>query len=154
MTNAGIKYQTKTASTEEIRLHLKECNENFIPPLDQKVNLHEYSKKIFEKAITFEAWADKTLVGMVAAYFNDIENLSGYITSVSVDKNYTGKGVAHELMKSCIEYARKNNFLQIKLEVAEGNLKAIQLYKKFDFAAIEMKDTMVKMKLTINNSNS
>ena len=152
MNGEKIKYKIKTASSEEVYLHLKECNNNFIPPLNKKVDLHEYAGKIFEKAVTFEAWTNKTLIGLVAAYFNDMENLSGYITSVSVENNFKGKGIAYELMKNCIEYARQHKFLQITLEVAKENVKAIALYNKFNFFVFENKNGMVQMKLQINNT--
>jgi len=154
MIDLNLTYQTKTASTEEIYLHLKKCNNDFIPPLDQKVNLHEYSKKIFEKAITFEAWINKILVGLVAVYFNDVEKYFGYITNVSVLKDYKGKRIAYELMNRCIEYAKQHNFDQIILEVSSDNYEAIQLYKKFNFAAFENKNNMIGMKMQISDIDS
>ena len=61
----NIDYNTKTALVEDIYFHLKECNYNFIPPLDEKVNIMNYSKKIYEKAITFEAWNEKILIALI-----------------------------------------------------------------------------------------
>jgi ribosomal protein S18 acetylase RimI-like enzyme len=151
MSNPDIIYKTRTASTEEIFLHLTECKDDFNPPLDQTVDLSEYSKKIAEKAITFEAWIDNRLAGVVAAYFNDIENHSGYITHVGVLKNYKGKGVALNLMSRCIEFAIQNSFYQIQLEVAEDNDKAIQLYKKLNFVIFEKKEKKARMILQLVN---
>jgi len=131
-------------------IHLEECNENFIPPLDQKVDLRDYSKKLAEKSITFEAWDGKKLIGLVAAYFNDLEQRVGFITNVSVVKDHHGKGIARALMDRCIEYAKKENFRSIKLEVSENNEGAIQLYKKLSFTPIELKDQTVKMILDLN----
>lgn len=128
---------------------MKECSNDFIPPLDEKVNLEEYSKKLFEKAITFEAWEARHLVGLVAAYFNDPEKNSGYITSVSTNNKYSGEGVAKLLLKRCIDYAGEKNFKEIKLEVSGKNDKAIQLYKKFDFAVIETRNDSLIMKRDI-----
>ena len=151
MNEPGIKYQLKIASSEDIYLHLKECNSDFIPPLDQKVDLHEYSKKISEKAITFEAWENKILIGLVAGYFNDIEKKIGYITNVSVIKNWKGKGIALALMSQCIEYAKKYSFNEIDLEVSSQNIGALELYRKVKFVEFEKKNDMVFMKLKIND---
>ena len=153
MNNHGIKYQTKTASTEEIYLHLKECNDSFIPPLNQKVDLKEYARKIAEKAITFEAWADTTLVGLVAVYFNDFKNRVGYITNVSVVNDHKGKKIAYDLINNSIEYAKQFNFHQIELEVSPDNQQAIQLYKKFKFDVFENTNNLIRMKLKINDLN-
>ncbi|MBA3704781.1 MAG: GNAT family N-acetyltransferase [Bacteroidetes bacterium] len=152
MSTHKLKYKTKTATKEEIYLHLKECNNNFIPALDQKVSVKDYSEKIAEKAVTFEAWADNILVGLVAAYFNDSENRVGYITNVSITMNQSGKGIASELINRCMKYARQKNFKEIKLEVFKNNNKAIQLYKKLNFTSVEIKNDMVQMQQDLNNS--
>ena len=89
-----ILYKIKTATVEDIVLHLTACNKYFKPALDKKLDIQEYSEKIFRESVTFEAWADRVLVGLIASYFNDSENRSGFITSVSVEKKYKGKGIA------------------------------------------------------------
>ena len=70
----NLSYKIKTASANEIMIHLKKCSENFDPPLEKKVNLADYSKKLAEHSVSFEAWMESELVGLVAAYLNDIEN--------------------------------------------------------------------------------
>jgi ribosomal protein S18 acetylase RimI-like enzyme len=151
MSSPDTIYKTGTASIEDIFLHLTECKDDFNPPLDQTVDLSEYAKKISEKAITFEAWIDNRLAGLVAAYFNDVEKISGYITHVGVLKNYKGKGIAFDLMSRCIEFAIQNSFYQIRLEVSEDNDKAIQLYKKLNFAIFEKNEKKARMILDLVN---
>ena len=150
----NIQYKTKTATEEEIFSHLIECNDNFRPPLDEKVNIQEYSNKLFEKSLTFEAWTGQTLIGLVAAYFNDLKNYSGYITNVSVVRKYTGKGIASELLNICIEYAIKNNFKEIILEVAKEGNNAIHLYKNFGFLKFKSKGDVLLMKLVLANQSN
>lgn len=94
-----ILYRINTATPEDIYLHLEECQYNFVPPLNARVDIKEYSEKISAKAVTFEAWDDKILAGLLAAYFNDDEKISGFITNVSTLKRYQGKGIAAELVK-------------------------------------------------------
>lgn len=146
----NINYKTKTALTEEIYSHLKECNENFIPPLEEKVNIMNYSKKIFENAITFEAWNEKILVGLIAAYLNDTENKSAFITNVSTIKSYMGKGIAKELMKMCINYSKNYNFKEINLEVSSKNADALNLYLKYGFVKNKEEDSITFMSLILN----
>lgn len=145
----NIQYKTKTATEKEICSHLIECNANFQPRLDEKVNIQEYSKKIFKKSLTFEAWTGQILVGLVAVYFNDTENISGYITNVSVTREYTGKGIATKLLNICIEYAKKNYLSEISLEVSKESYEAIYLYKKLGFFDFESKDKFLVMKLSL-----
>ena len=128
------------------------CNENFIPHLEKKVNIHEYSRKIVEKAVTFEAWADGILAGLVAAYFNDPENRIGYITNVSRMKRYAGLGIVSVLMNLCIRYAKQRNFKEIRLEVHMDNVAAVNLYRESGFVDYESKNDSLFMKLELSRS--
>ncbi len=107
-----IKYKIKTATETDIRLHLEACNNNFTPLLSDRININKYSKQLFDKSITFEAWENKVLTGLIAAYFNQTSQ-SAFITNVSVLKNFMGLGIASELLRKCIEYASQNNIYEI-----------------------------------------
>ena len=133
MDNLQITYGINTANRENIEAHLVNCNETMCPRLDKRVIIQDYAGKIHELAVTFEAWLDHTLVGLVAAYFNDMITKTGYITDVSVMKDYMGRGIASELMKMCIGYAKETDFRRIQLEVYKDNSSAIHLYRKFGF---------------------
>lgn len=151
MSNPDLKYKVKTATAEEINGHLIKCNDNFLPPLNKKVSIEEYSKKLFEKSVTFEAWSGNLLAGLVAAYFNDKENFAGFISNVSVLPEYSGKGIASVLLEHCNKYAAKKGFKEIKLEVSQENYPAIHLYKKSGYNEIEKKDNLVIMKIETGN---
>ncbi len=153
MNMAFTSYKIKTASEEEICSHLYCCNDNFMPPLIQRVDIDEYSKKIFDRAITFEAWHYKVLIGLVAAYFNDSSDCTGYITNVSVNLNCMGNGIATTLMNNCLEYARQCNIKYITLEVEKSNYSTIRLYEKFGFKEAETRGSSVLMKLYFFNND-
>ena len=141
-----VVYKTKTAGVKDILIHLNKCKGNFVPALDKTVDIPEYSKKIVQNSVTFEAWVNKDLTGLIAAYFNDKENHSGFITNVSVVNEYAGSGLASELLKNCINYAGEKNFKEINLEVSHKNEQAIGLYKKYDFHQTGVKDDLIIMK--------
>ncbi len=150
MIKENIKYRIKKTTKNEIYLHLIQCNDEFIPKLDTRVNLEEYSNKIEQFAITFEAWYNEKLVGLIATYLNQ-ENELGFITNVSVVKNYMGVGVASKLLEMCINYMEDRNIKNIKLEVSCSNIPAINFYKKYNFVAIENKEDTLIMNLKIEN---
>lgn len=152
MEEKKINYKIKAASEKDVFLHLRECNDSFLPPLNEKVNIDEYAKKIFEKAITFEAWEDDILVGLIAVYFNDLNRRVGFITNVSVVKKYMGMGVASVLLENCIEYATHKGFAEIQLEVDKKNMTAILFYKKYNFMDVGISADVILMKLEINNT--
>ncbi len=141
-----IEYKLKTASELEIYDHLFECKDHFVPSLDKTVDIRRYSKKIFERATTFEAWDKSKLIGLVAGYFNDYDNHKGYITNVSVTRDYQGKGIAVKLIKMCKDYAIKNNFNEINLEVNKSNKSIIKLYQRLGFDEIEVRYDFLAMK--------
>ena len=132
-----LKYKVKTASKEQIYSHLKECDGNFTPPLSSRGDLLDYSRKIFEKSVSFEAWQDKVLVGMINAYLNDPSSQTGFITNVSILKEYMGKGIASTLLEMCMEHARNLSYTGLKLEVSRENSAAIKLYSRAGFKVIE-----------------
>lgn len=142
----NVVYETGTADVQSIQAHLNACKNNFIPALDKTVDIAAYSKKIAENCITFEAWINNKLAGLIAAYFNDTENASGFITNVSVLKNYTGRGLASELLKNCIDYGVENKFKEIGLEVDRQNEQAIWLYKKMGFYQSATKNNSLVLK--------
>lgn len=144
-----IIYKTGVASYNEVFTHLLRCSDNFMPPLSNTVDLELYSKKIVENSVTFEAWINNELVGLIAAYFNDLKQETGYITNVSTIKEYHGKGIASQLLNSCINYGKQHQFKVISLEVFRQNISAIQLYKKYDFIETAFKDENMVMKKKI-----
>lgn len=148
MENSALVYKTNTASFEDIEVHLTACDKNFTPPLSEKVNIAEYSKKIAVRAANFECWDAEKLVGLIACYFNDAAK-KGFITNVSVIGEYGGKGIASVLMKNCIKRAKEQDFDVLELEVIKNNDGAVKLYKKFYFFEIESKDKSIIMRLEI-----
>jgi ribosomal protein S18 acetylase RimI-like enzyme len=124
-------YRTATATQGEIFRHL--CSACFTPRLGERVDLVQYSKKLTDNAVTFEAWNDDTLVGLVAAYFNDPTNQRGFITSVSTVEAHQGRGVAKALMQRCLIYGRSRGFREVYLEVHRENTAAICLYRSCGF---------------------
>jgi len=128
-----IQYKINTANKVEIINHLELCKSNFIPPLDKTVNINNYGAKLKAKSITFEAWFKNSLIGLVASYFNDYNTLTGFITNVSVIREFMGQGISLILLDLCINYAKKENFSSIKLAVHKDNNKSIYLYQKRNF---------------------
>lgn len=143
--SAAVNYVENKASEAEIAEHLLRCDADFVPPLSKRLEINDYAKKIFAHATRFEAWSDNKLLGLVAAYYNDQKNRVAFITSVSVLREWAGKGIAAHLMNQCIEHAKKMGMLQIRLEVASNNRVAIKLYEKTGFELCESKESFFTM---------
>jgi ribosomal protein S18 acetylase RimI-like enzyme len=149
--SAAIEYLVNKTSAGQIAEHLSRCDSDFVPPLSGRVEIETYSRKIASRAARFEAWSGGALVGLVAAYCNDLETGIAYITSVSVLREWTGKGVAADLMKRCVEYAKASGMREISLEVARDNSPAIKLYEASGFIADGTGAPFVRMKLNLED---
>lgn len=149
-----IEYTLKKATEEAILQHLQACDNNFLPPLSKKINLQAYAKKIYDNTVTFEAWDNNILIGLVAAYFNDTDKIVGFITNVSTIKEYGGQGIASKLMNQCILYGQQHNFESIHLEVFSENRVAFNLYKKFGFTEIAVRNNNLLMKFDLKKTKN
>lgn len=144
-----MTYLTKTASEQDIFSHLSLCDASFVPALSARVNVADYSRKIAQHAITFEAWHNDTLAGMIAAYFNESDRRA-FITSVSVLNGYKEQGIASALLRQCKQYAREHHYPEIRLEVNRDNSSAVRFYTKYDFAQTDLKDDVWTMTYQVN----
>jgi ribosomal protein S18 acetylase RimI-like enzyme/2-polyprenyl-3-methyl-5-hydroxy-6-metoxy-1,4-benzoquinol methylase len=149
----AVEHGLNNASEAQIAGHLLRCDAHFVPPLSDRVEINDYARKIADKATRFEAWSGDKLVGLVASYCNDEDHHIAYITSVSVLKEWTGKGIAASLMKQCIERMEASGMRQISLDVASDNVTAIKLYEKFGFIAGEAKAPFISMNLNLRSNN-
>lgn len=146
MTKA-IEFGQNKASAAEIAEHLFCCDPEFVPPLASRVDIDSYAKKIFGNAMRFEAWSDDRLIGLLAAYCNDNETRTAYVTTVSVAPERARKGLAAQLLQHCIAHASASGMRQIRLEVAGTNLPAIGLYHKNGFIARAANTPFIIMEL-------
>jgi ribosomal protein S18 acetylase RimI-like enzyme len=139
---------------EDIKKHLIRCSDSFVPRLESYINIDNYSKKIYEHAILFPRFDNDVLVGLVAVYDNPNEKF-GWITNVSVDPDYWGKGVATELLDECKEYFETKKYFSIFLEVFIANKKAIKLYIKQGFNEYKIQEgkMILKQQLTQRDYN-
>ena len=149
--SAVVEYLSNKASAAEIAEHLRTCDTDFMPPLSGRIEISDYTQKILSKAMRFEAWSSDRLVGLVAVYCNDQETHIAYITSVSVLKEWTGKGIAACLMSRCIKHVKTLGLGQVCLEVASDNTPAIWLYEKSGFVAGNANAPFVTMNLYLKS---
>lgn len=145
----SVKYRINSVKKSDVINHLNTCSDQFIPKLDSYVNIEAYSQKIFQKAITFEAWCDKKLIGLVAIYI-DIEN--GFITNVSVDQKFKGFGVFRELINLCFDFCKLMKIKKVELDVNKRNEKVIEIYKHigFELSNEKKKDNSLVMFYKLN----
>jgi ribosomal protein S18 acetylase RimI-like enzyme len=150
--NPNIEFCRDRATESEIANHLILCDASFVPALSSRVEISKYAHKICFTTTRFEAWAEGSLVGLVAAYCNDPSQRLAYITSVSVLQTFQGCRVALHLMERCIGYSREFGFECVELEVDSENQNAIRLYEKLGFALSKSSGRNVNMELKLGKN--
>jgi ribosomal protein S18 acetylase RimI-like enzyme len=154
MIREAITFRERTAPREDIRAHLERCDGEFLPRLSLKVEIVGYSGKIAAQAETFEAWSGGRLVGLVAAYLNDSGTRVGFITNVSVERDFMGQGVASALLGRCLDRASAAGMCKLALEVGMDSRSAIRLYGKFGFQEVIRTGAIVVMERAIGKDRA
>lgn len=151
--DAILMYTVNKSTQEEIEKHLFTCDKDFVTPLSERVNIKDYSEKIHKNSITFEAWSDKDLIGLIACYANDPNNNVAYITNVSVLSNYRKKGIAQTLFKELFKNKTILRFNKIEIKVFKNDISTINLYKKNGFKVNEQDDKQFIMEHVFFNQS-
>ena len=96
---------------------------------------HLKNKAESENEIEILAIIDNKVVGTagVSSIGNKYKLKHRAEFGISVDKNYWGLGIGRVLTKACIECAKKAGYLQLELDVAAENERAVELYKSEGF---------------------
>ena len=66
-----------------------------------------------------------------------LKNTELYIGSIAVAEDYRGKGFGTQLLNAVNDFAKKNGFETIILDVVDTNPRAYELYKRFGFEVIK-----------------
>jgi ribosomal protein S18 acetylase RimI-like enzyme len=143
----SVELRFNEATAIEIADHLALSDDTFVPRLSERVEISDYARKIAGRAERFEAWANGTLVGLVAAYCNDTDARTAWITSVSVIPAYRNQGLASRLLVECVEFAKLRHFHGISLEVDRENQRAVDLYSAKGFTVASVTGRTIRMHL-------
>lgn len=119
---------------EVIVLFLEKVDQDFVPPLTDKVCLEDYVDKIYSKAELVVEAENGMVVGLVVIYCNDLDNKIAYVPLCGVHKPFRGKGIASSLMKRAIGIAKRKGFEVVGLH--SNNEHAIRLYQKLGFTIV------------------
>lgn len=124
-----LTFQRDHSTVRDLLQLLELCDQDFHPPLSERVNLNWYAKRMALHTVRFEAWDGSVLVGLVAAYCNAPDKAKAFITNVSVLLNHRGQGVSKKLLRSAYAYAVDNGFASMSLEVNKNAIAALALYR-------------------------
>lgn len=110
---------------------INKVDKDFIPPLLNRIDSKKYYEKLDKNAILSICKCDKTIVGLVAGYCNNIIDKKAYITLVATDKEYRNHGIARLLIMEFIKYSRSVGMKTINIDT--NNEIAYNLYLSIGF---------------------
>jgi ribosomal protein S18 acetylase RimI-like enzyme len=121
--------------SNRIEMLLNHIGSNFSPRLDELVDMHDYSEKISKKACVVMAYNNEQEkdVGLIAFYANRSSRDYSYITSIGIDREYFGEGLAHKMLNEAIIICRERGFESVELDVSRNNYRAQRFYLKNGF---------------------
>lgn len=151
MTNT-LDFRRNYADQNVLSMHLKCCDNFYVPRLSNRVNIEDYSTKIHCQAERFEAWCKQELIGLVVVYCNK-KNRTAFLTNVSVVPKWQKQKIAIQLLGHCFDYLRFNRFNYLKLEVDELNQPAFSLYLKLGFKSTLKKNSTFTMLMTLSRNS-
>ena len=143
----SIEYRHNTSSQFDILYHLQNVSSAFVHDLSNRVDVKEYSQKLFSLAEREEAWSGDNLIGLVAYYINH-DTQKAFITNVSVDIRFQKQGIATTLLENVKCAAVNERMNLISLEVAQDE-RLIDFYRHNGF--VEEKQMPNGNKILIKN---
>lgn len=108
-------------------------------------NIPNYVDKIIKHSTIISIIKNGNLKAFIAFYENDEDKLSAFLTMITVEKESSNLGYGKILLESSIKEIQGKGFKFYRLEVREGNSKAIKLYESFGFKSMKIKHGFVHM---------
>ncbi len=150
MDKINIEHFSPPSDEKRIEKILMELDSAIIPKLSGRVNINEYAKKLAHTADIFFVRKEETDIGHCAVYLNNSE--FGYISSISVNKEYRRMHIGSKLYKKVDKLAISKGIFTIRLKVFAQNQDALRFYKHMGFEVASIEEEWISMQRRINKS--
>lgn len=118
-------------SVSKMEYFLTKYSAEFAVPLTERIDIHEYTKKILANGYAFVALNSlKEVEGLVCGYANDAVNLTAFESVFVTAPETRGSGIAEKLFKTQFEYCRSCGMTKIVFSTNRNNKAARKFYEK------------------------
>ena len=131
-----IKISNQLLTFDQFQSFIKEVEQDFVPPLLDRVNIAEFYNKVNSLAVLYGCYRKDELIGLCIFYANDFETKKAYVTFLAVDRKHRGNNIAGELLKDVCIYAKEQGMESIGLHTY--NIIAKECYLKNGFSLKEV----------------
>lgn len=119
----------------ELAGFLESVKGDFPIPLDEKVDISTYARKVLSKGVVLLArGASGDISGIAAGYANDAERLIAHLSVIVVGESSRGTGAAKVLLDAFEDASRQAGMSILMLETHSTNERAIKFYRKAGYA--------------------
>ncbi len=130
----NVDFHIESLSKEVILNFLRKNAQDHYTDLNQLIDLDKYSRKLSEKALHFTAYNHETLIALCSCYFNDYNSKIGYISGISISKNYRRMDIGSQLIKKVSTYGKSINFKQLQVKPDCNNTVLLNFFMKNGFS--------------------
>lgn len=131
-------------SYTEFYYFIKKNDQDFIPPLLNRINIEEFYNKTDSLANTVGCYYNNQLIGLCIFYANNYESNKAYITYLAIDKNFRGRNIAGEILKIVFTNAKEAGMNTVGIHT--NNIIAKECYVKNGFI---LKDSFFEEKYNV-----
>ena len=126
----------KILDFEKVRTLVAEFVQLLIPTLSERnIDIDSYSEKIFRNGTLYGAVdINGEFMGILAAYMNDKEKKTAYLTILALKSKYRGLKLGEKLLCTAERDAGECGMKAFSLEVRKSNINAIDFYKAHGYS--------------------
>ena len=125
----GFYIVLKQLKVAEIEDFFVSVDNELFEKLTDRLNVREYSKKLYEHALHFSAYKGEELVGLSPCYFNNDSGGIVYISALVVKNVYRGNGLKQKLFDSIKKHAKAQNFTEMVVSFHCENQVSVNFYE-------------------------
>lgn len=130
----------KDLPDEKIVEFIQDMDNFFNPPIGKQIFLDDYVKKVKNQGyILGNLSNEKNINGLIGFYANDQVNQKAFISYLSVNPKYQGKGLAKKLIRQVLRACREKNMKICQVTTWSENQNALSLYRQLGFQEIYQK---------------
>lgn len=127
----------KVKSLEVFEKFIIQNRDLFPDSLKRITNVSEYVKKILGRGVAYISFSDNNEPrALIGGYMNDTDTATAYVSILVTKEEYSGKGIASELISRFEKDAQESGMTRVQLNVIIGNKKAEKFYVKNGYVVL------------------
>lgn len=122
------------SSAQDLWSFMRRVDQDFDPPLAERVDLVDYSRRLLARAEVLVALdVGRVPVGFAACYCNDFTTKVGDLSYLAVVPEARNQGVAVALVETCLDTAARSGMTSVRTRTPARNQRLVEFYSAHGF---------------------